>query len=162
MNNPNHFIEWLDALLAERKQLRHLAHKRLVSLRHADSNKDVPALDKQIAELIEGPLSLSRREAPGVPSLVAVASSLLYNSYGSPETVDGPEYIWRGWGHANISTSAWPASLKERLQLLTAPLDKALAEILESYQASVRGLTRLNLPHHTLNSNSRSTTAKAT
>lgn len=54
MNNSNHFIEWLESLLVERKQLRHLAHKRLVSLRHADSNKDVPALDEQIAELIHG------------------------------------------------------------------------------------------------------------
>lgn len=67
-----------------------------------------------------GPLPLSKREAPGAPSLVAVASSLLYNSYGSPETVDEPEYIWKAWGHDNIKTSDWPASLKERLSLLTA------------------------------------------
>jgi hypothetical protein len=135
MNDPEHFTEWLNALLAERQQLGERLHKRVVALRHADSAKQVPALEEEIAELVESSLSLSKREAPGAPALVAVATDLLYNRYGSPEIIDEPDSVWKSWGHANVKTSDWPTSLKRRLLLLTAPLDKVLAERLESYKA---------------------------
>lgn len=134
MNNPSDFIAWLNALLAERKQLRHLLHKRLISFRHADSAKQVPPIEKEIAELIEGPLSLSKRETPGLPSLVSVASEMLYSTYGSytsPRSVEEPDTVWQSWGHANTKTADWPEALKARLQLLTAPLDKALTDRLD-------------------------------
>jgi hypothetical protein len=75
MNNPD-LIEWLDNLLFERKQLRDLLHRRIVALRYADSAKSVPLLEEKIAQLITDPLALSKREAPGTPALVAVATEL--------------------------------------------------------------------------------------
>ncbi len=118
----------------ERKQLRDLLHQRLIAVRHAATTFKVAALDEEIAELILKSLSLSKREAPSKHSLVAVAFDVLYNCAGSPKATDEPELIWKGWSHANIKTGDWPGSLKDRLGLLCGPLDKALAERLESYK----------------------------
>jgi hypothetical protein len=128
MNNPSDFIEWLDHLLAERKQLRALVRQRIITARLAEN---VSKVEMEIAELIEKPLSLSKRERPGTPSLVLVVSDLLHNYFSHPQSIEEPRYPWSSGLIASTKTDGWPDSLTERLTVLCAPLDRLLAERLE-------------------------------
>jgi hypothetical protein len=118
------FIEWLDSLLAERRQLVQLLQTRQRAKILAETQA-VKAAEDRICELILDSLDLAPADTPH-PAILVNAIASLPARFGSLPMVEAPELVFNDSLTPGYVFHPVPA-LKDRLLDLTCDLDSVIA-----------------------------------
>ena len=116
------FIDRLDLLLAERKELRQLLQARKRDAQRGNPNAEVAS----ICELVLKPLNLHKRDIPNVFNLVDAVQTVMS---ALPFAFDDPTAALRGRSLVPGIVTEWHPSITKRLIELVAPLDSTLLEM---------------------------------
>jgi hypothetical protein len=117
----------LARLLAERKLLRQLLQD-LTRYLVLDERERTKQPEQKIAELVQEPLKLSRRDSVAVTFLAQGAHNIIL-AFTNLNLLESPTHYWDIYNPIPGVGLAWPP-LQDRLIALCGPLDETLSTML--------------------------------